>query len=392
MKRPLKILLVGGGSGGHIWPAAQVSQELLDLGLRLDLQFWCDSKTKIMAQKAFEGQAVKVRSISAGKFRRYHHLKWWQNLHPGILGPNILDLLKIILGFCQALIRLLIWRPAVVFAKGGFVCLPVGLVASLLGIKLVIHDSDTVPGVTNRILARFAVRIATGYPVKFYDYSLEKAVFTGIPTRKSLQKRPNRAELTKLRKELKLPVDQKVVLVTGGGLGAQILNRAILDQASKIKATVVLVVGEHDLRRAQDYLSSNPAKNVRLFDFLSNLDQYILASDLVVARAGATTIAELSVAAKPVILVPNPRLTGGHQISNANLIKKQQAGWVIEEGSIEKRPVRLVSQIDRSLKALGSKEAKQMTANLAAVSRPQAAKHIAEVILSLIDPSKISQN
>ena len=110
-------------------------------------------------------ESINVSKISAGKFRRYNHLNFWQHLMiPSIVFPNIRDLFLIIAGFFQSFFKLIFWRPDVIFIKGGYVCLPVGVAAHLLRIPFVIHDSDAHPGLTNRILSKYATKIATGAP------------------------------------------------------------------------------------------------------------------------------------------------------------------------------------------------------------------------------------
>ena len=183
----MKILAVGGGSGGHVTPVAAVFKEIKQQNPQAELSFWCDKKFEGAARKIIanvDGD-IPVSVIHAGKLRRYHHLKWWQHLiEPSVLLPNLRDACLVLIGFVQSFFKLLLLRPDVIFTKGGYVCLPVGWAARVLGIKIVVHDSDAHPGLTNRLLAKRAALIATGAPLKYYHYPKDKSHYVGIPISK----------------------------------------------------------------------------------------------------------------------------------------------------------------------------------------------------------------
>ena len=168
----VKILAVGGGSGGHVTPVVAVFKELHKIDPEFELSFWCDKKFGPTARSivASYDPELPVDLIYSGKLRRYHGVSKWYALHPTILLPNIVDMVRVAAGFVQSFFKLLRLRPDVIFMKGGFVCLPVGYAARLLRIPIVIHDSDAHPGLTNRLLAPFAKKIGTGAPLKYYKY------------------------------------------------------------------------------------------------------------------------------------------------------------------------------------------------------------------------------
>ena len=167
----MKILAAGGGSGGHVIPVVAVFKEILTkrVGQETEIRFWCDKKFLPQAKSIIKnefGEEIAVSSISSGKLRRYNHLTFWQHFTiPSVLWGNLVDFFKNILGVFQSLAKLIFWRPDVIFCKGGFVCVPIGLAAWLLRIPIVTHDSDAHPGLANRILAKFAKAIATGAPL-----------------------------------------------------------------------------------------------------------------------------------------------------------------------------------------------------------------------------------
>ena len=156
----MRILAAGGGSGGHVTPVAAVLREIKQRYPDTEIRFWCDRKFGASARSVMYhfDPSIKVDTVTSGKLRRYHHLSVFQQLlkFRTIVLPNIIDMVKVLVGLIESILKLIAWRPDVVFTKGGFVCLPIGMATKLLRIPLVIHDSDAHPCLTNRILARFA--------------------------------------------------------------------------------------------------------------------------------------------------------------------------------------------------------------------------------------------
>lgn len=326
---------------------------------------------------------VKVSAIASGKLRRYHNLSVWRQLlrFRTIVLPNILDSVKIAIGFFESLVRLVMWRPDVVFAKGGFVCLPVGVAAFVLKIPIVIHDSDAVPGLTNRILSRLAVAIGTGAPLEYYNYPKGKAHYVGIPVNNEIFKKYSAEERQKMKRQLGFTGDRPLLVVTGGGLGAHRLNMAIVGVFKKMVELmdIILVTGKADFESISGLLPAGDGR-VQVYSFVSSdiMALTLGASDIVVARAGATTIAELSAMAKPTILVPNKFLTSGHQVKNAQVYSDKQAVRVIDEIELEESPDTLYQEIQGLLSDL--EELKSMGRRLESFSKPKAARDMAELI------------
>lgn len=384
-KRPLRILLVGGGSGGHILPLLAVSQQIGQACPDCVQRVWCDRKTYPMAQDLWlKDPEIKVGVIQAGKFRRYYHLKWWQHLQWSIFWPNLRDGFLVLIGFFQSIFKMIAWRPDVVFVKGGYVCLPAGLAAGLLRIKIVIHDSDTVPGLTNRVLARFAYRIATGFPTGYYGYKSQKMVYTGIPVKDSLRPvKPSTQQ--QIKKKLGLDPQLPLVLVTGGGMGSRFVNKATVDSLIKLNRSLSCVIasGQVDYGRVSEQIEQSSSSSRIKFvvkPFFSNLDQYVLASDLIVSRAGATILSEIAAARKLAIVIPNPKLAGGHQNKNAQSLA--QVIELISETEIEQDADLLGRKIAQQLdQDINSVAIKQKLDKLHRLSKPKAADDLARIIL-----------
>ena len=361
-----------------------VFRELRQIDQSHQLRFWCDKKFGQTARGIFAkyDQTIPVEQIWAGKFRRYHGLGRWHYFRPSILGPNLLDLFKVVIGFFQSVWRLIRWRPDVIFIKGGYVCLPVGYAARLLGVPLVLHDSDAHPGLTNRLLAPFATMIATGAPLKYYDYPPQKTKYVGIPVAKEF--RPySESERQALKKKLGFDEARPLVVITGGGLGAKRINDTVLEVRDALleETSIFLISGTAQFEELEG--QAGERAGWRLEAFISDgMAEVLGAADLVVARAGATTLLELAALHKPTIIVPNAMLTAGHQLKNAKVYQDSLAAVVLDEDEMVKSPSVLVKKITQLLRAL--KILSGLGENFAKFARPDAAKDVAEMILITI--------
>lgn len=335
-------------------------------------------------EQHFINESVGVERIFSGKLRRYHHLTWWQHFTiPSVVFPNILDGFFLLLGIIQSVLKLLLWRPDVVFAKGGFVCLPVGVAAKILNIPLVIHDSDAHPGLTNRLLSKWAQAVGTGAPLKYYAYPQNKAKYIGIPVAEAFLHPLSDAQRQIEKAKLGFNPKRPLVVVTGGGLGAKRINDAVAKRLAPLLelASVLLIsgTGQYDELRAlvpQD----NDQFQLRAF-VNTGMAKILGCADVVVARAGATTLLELAALARPTILVPNGNLTGGHQLKNAAVYVDAGAVEVIDDRELEVNPQLLVDAIG-ALLANPTRRQKMATA-FNAMAKPEAAKDMAEMIYTI---------
>lgn len=377
----MKILAVGGGSGGHVTPVVAVLRECRQRHPDAEIRFWCDKKFRPQAAsivRTFD-ETIPVQAIASGKLRRYNTLSAWQMLRPSILLPNLRDLVFVAAGVIQSIGKLLVWRPDVVFTKGGFVCLPVGFAAHLLRIPLVIHDSDAHPGLTNRILSKWATSIATGAPLEYYPYPAGKSHYIGIPIAEEFIPF-NLSQQATAKKELGFDPQRPLVVVTGGGLGAQRINdttAAALDDILPF-ASVVLISGSanYDELRA---ITPKDDERFQLHAFVSGgMATMLGAADVVVARAGATTILELAALAKPTILIPNAYLTGGHQLKNAKVYADKGAVEILDEDDLMQDPNLLAVTLKNVLRDANKRAV--MTKAFAAFSKPHAATQMVDII------------
>ncbi len=278
---------------------------------------------------------------------------------------------------------LILWRPDVVFTKGGYVCLPVGFAAKILGIPLVIHDSDAHPGLTNRILAKWASSIATGAPLEYYPYPKTISRYVGIPIASEFH--PFSAdERLAAKGQWGIDANYPLIVITGGGLGATRINDVVarsLHDLLKV-GSVVLVAGASQYDELRSLMPSN-GDRFQLHAFISSGMAALLGgADVVVTRAGATTILELAALAKPTILIPNGKLTGGHQLKNAAVYAEAEAVLVVDEQAMTDNPALLTQAIKQVLSE--SEASATMARKFSSFARPHAAQDIADMILDAV--------
>ena len=324
---------------------------------------------------------IAFAAIPAGKFRRLHDASLVNKLlNPQTLGANLVDSTRLVRGILGSLVLLRRFKPDVVFIKGGYVGLPVGLAAHLLRIPYVVHESDVSPGLTNRILSKWATQIAVGFPTKMYkDFPKDRLNFVGNPVREEILKGHRLEGISEFGLDDKLPV----IMVTGGSQGAAPLNDVVVEALPLLLdfAQVIHLTGEAELGRVQFNVSRmeglEHADRYHTFAFMGpEIALALAAADIVVSRAGANTVAELAALRKPTILVPN-YLMAGHQVENAKLLARQGAVRVLDERRIN--PARLVAEIQG---ILGSEESQaSLSKGIGELARPDAAKDLARLIL-----------
>lgn len=327
----------------------------------------------IMGQLTFD---VPISVIAAGKFRRYEHLTVAQHFTvPSVVFGNIRDTLRIAHGFFQSIWILVRHRPDVVFAKGGYVCLPMGIAAWLLHVPLVIHDSDTRAGMTNRVLSRFATQIATGFPLDNYAYDHHKTQYTGVPI--STQFVPvDSSRQRELKSKLGFDTDAPLIVTTGGGLGSQVINSSAIDVAEQLgeRINVYVITGKKNYEVVAKEIAGS--ENIRAVPFVyEGMADILAAADIVVARGSATFLQELAGIGKPVIIIPAHQL--GDQLKNAKLYKKEHAAIVLSDDELGEGE--LVSTIDTLL--ADPARMKKLAGNLHAFAKPDAAEAVAACIM-----------
>ena len=406
----MKILVVGGGSGGHITPAVAVIREILKLKPRASLEFWTDFKyyknvTKITTEigvawgedrKNFrKAPYIRVRRLPAGKFHRYANWAfkdYFINLDvtlKDLIFGNICGFFGFIFGLITSFFRILPKksRPDVIFLKGGYVCLPVGLVARFFKIPYIIHESDAVAGLANRILMKKAKKVAFGTPIP--EETLKKHpnyIWTGIPVGPEFKAITPTRQLS-LKKAFSFNPEKPLVVITGGSQGSKNINetiRKILPDLLEITSVGLVAGRKHyedmvDLKKYENWDRASLDSNFRMWEFNTTMDELLGAADVIVSRAGATTIAEMAALKKATILVPFERLPGGHQVKNAERLAEKKAAVMIKDSEMMADPSRLFEAIRHLVRS--PRERADMADRLAEEARSDSAKRLAEIIL-----------
>lgn len=381
--------MTGGGSGGHITPILAVAHELKRIDPNIEVIYIGqrgDSFAGIIDDNSLIDETYM---ISAGKFRRYHTEGWRQILDVHTMYLNIRDGFRFAAGFWQSFWLLGRINPDAIFCKGGFVGVPVGLAAALRRIPYMTHDSDAIPGLANRIISRWAKYHAVALDEKLYPYPRSKTYNVGVPI-SPLYSKVDVSDALRFRKECGLSSFGKVVLITGGGRGAARLNEAAIKAVPELLAdypdlAVVHTAGTDHVRDVtaayEAALDSDDMNRIVVLGYTTELYKYSGAADVVVARGGATNLAELAAQAKPCIIVPNPFLTGGHQLKNSLAFEKRGAVVVVSDTELTKDHTLFRDSIKRLLD--DTELRKQLSENLHSFARPDSAKELARLVVEL---------
>ena len=278
-------------------------------------------------------------------------------------------------------------RPDIIFLKGGYVCLPVGLVARLFKIPYIIHESDTVAGLANRLLMKKAKYVAFGMPLS--DETKEKHpnyIWTGIPVGAEF-KPVSPSKTMSLKKAFSFNPEKPLVVITGGSQGSENLNnttRLILPELLKFTSVALVAGRKHyedmiDLKDYENWDHASLESNFRMWEFNTTMNELMGAADVVVSRAGATTIAELAGLKKAVILVPFEVLPGSHQLRNAERLSDAGAVSMVKDSDMMKNPSNLLDEIRHLVKSPRLRA--DMADCLHSEARADAALRLAKIIL-----------
>lgn len=321
--------------------------------------------------------------VRAGKFRRYHgRSKAAAVLDVPTNARNARDAVYTGVGWLQSRRLLKRLKPDVVFIKGSSVGVPIGKACQSLGIPYFTHDSDSVASLTNRLLSKDAVVHAVGLPLSFYSRSDEKLRYTGIPLSDAYRK-VDAGLLATYRRQLEVPADALVLTVTGGSLGAAGLNEAVAAVVPRLLEQFPELYILHQTGRAgspYSELADRWRSRVHEVTYTDELAAFTGAADLVVARAGATTIAELAVQNKACVFVPGAHLTGGQQVQNGKFLAKHKAAVVVDE-SAATDPEVFYETLAGLLRSKAQRA--ELSRSLGALAKADAAVELTDIIVSV---------
>ena len=368
----MRILLTGGGTGGHITPLIAVAQELKKFSREKNLPnpellfLGPDSFSKELLAK----ENIKMKTILAGKLRRYFSLL------------NFLDIFKFPVGLIQALWHVFVFMPDIVFAKGGFGSVPVVMASRLFRIPVLLHESDIIPGLANRFLSRFAKKIAVSFSSALNYFPSAKTALIGSPIRNDIIG----GSAEQARQIYGLTGGKPIIFIFNGSQGAQPINEKILQILPQLlqKYELIWQTGTSNFNQvAKETKQANGSilSNCHLAGFMdeNQIAAAFAAASLVIARAGSSTIFEIAACGKPSVLIPLPTSASGHQRENAFEYAKTGAAVVIEQTNLTPNLfLNEISQLINNPELLA-----KMSACAKSFAKPDASRQIAEEILKL---------
>ena len=366
MKETLRVIISGGGTGGHIFPAISIANAIRAIEPEAEILFVGAEGRMEMERVPQAGYEIKGLPIQG--FDRKNLLK------------NFKVLYKV--WKCQRMAKKIIreFQPQVAVGVGGYASGPTLNTAAAMGIPCLIQEQNSYAGVTNKLLAKKASKICVAYEGMERFFPKEKIMLTGNPVRQDLlQARNSREESLK---KYGLQPTMKTVLIVGGSLGARTMNESMLQHLDQIKQSNVQFIwqtGKYYYNNIKEEMQRRgfPAANLVYTDFLDMLSAY-RAADLVVSRAGASSISEICLLGKPAILVPSPNVAEDHQTKNAMALVNRQAAIFVSDAEAPEKLVQLAIETvsdDAKLEALSK--------NVLKMALPNSAEIIAKEVITL---------
>ncbi|WP_312353218.1 undecaprenyldiphospho-muramoylpentapeptide beta-N-acetylglucosaminyltransferase [Aminipila sp.] len=317
----MKVIMTGGGTGGHIYPAIAIAEKIKEKRPEAEILFVGTKKGLEKDLVPQNGYPIKFITVSG--FNRRNILKNFKVVKDLVKGSK--EAKKIIKDF----------QPDVVIGTGGYVCGPVVRAAHKLGIKTFIHEQNAFPGMTNKMLEKYVENVFISFAdAEKYFKNKDKLILSGNPVRRSFFE----AEKNDSRRILNIPEDQFVILCFGGSRGAGKINDVMINVAESLNGvkniSLYFVTGaayyDSILKNMEDNGFKNGG-NIHIKKYISNMQDYISAADLIISRSGALTVSEITVCGKASILIPSPNVTGNHQYFNAKAVADKGGATIVEE-------------------------------------------------------------
>ncbi len=359
-KTPYRFIFAGGGTGGHLYPALAVAQQIRLMKPESEILF-VGAKNKIESRVVPE-YGFNFKSIWISGFSRKLNLS------------NLLFPLKVLVSAIQSLGISIGYKPRVAVGSGAYVSGPVIWAASVLGSKIILLEQNSYPGVTNRMLEKKANEIhITFEESKKYFRNESKLILTGNPIRINLKL----GDKTEAKKNFGFNASKKTLLIIGGSGGAGSINNAVSKNVNELTAAGIQILWQTGQFYYEKY-KNHASNTVKVFPFISDMSAAYSAADLVLARSGATTIAEVSYLGLPVIFVPSSNVAANHQYMNAKALKEANAAELIEDNNLEDEFLSVVTELINN-----EVRQEKLKKNISAFAKPKAAQSIAESAIKL---------
>jgi len=357
-----KFILSGGGTGGHIYPAIAIANEL-------KLQFPDAEFLFVGAQDKMEMQKVPQAGYEIKGL-------WIAGLQRKLTLQNLMFPLKLATSLLESRRIIRQFKPNVVIGTGGFASGPLLQAAGGAGIPTVIQEQNSFPGITNKLLSKKANAICVAYENLERFFPKGKIVLTGNPVRQDL------IDIDSKRDEAitfyGLDPNKKTLLILGGSLGARKINQLIEKELQNILSLDVQIIWQCGKLYFEDYKKHNQ-QSVRVVDFIERMDFVYAATDVIISRAGASSVSELCIVGKPVIFIPSPNVAEDHQTKNAQAIVDAKGAILLKEADLESQ---FSIVFEALLKDIGKQN--QLSENIKKLARPEATKAIVDQIKKLL--------
>ena len=358
-----KFILSGGGTGGHIYPAVAIANEL-------KLRFPDCEILFVGAQDKMEMQKVPQAGYTIEGL-------WIVGLQRKLTLQNMMFPFKLVSSLCKSRKIIKKFKPDAVIGTGGFASGPLLQVANSNNIPTVIQEQNSYPGITNKILSKKANAICVAYENLERFFPKDKIVFTGNPVRQDLLDSDSKTQegIT----HFKLDDNKRTLLILGGSLGARRVNQLIEKELDFILASDIQVFWQCGKLYFEEYKKYNDKENVQVVAFIDRMDLIYAAADFVISRAGASSVSELCLVGKPTIFIPSPNVAEDHQTKNAKAIVDKKGAILLKESELD-------DKFETTFSELISNEShqKELSQNIKKLAKPNATKDIVEQIIKLI--------
>ena len=361
--KKLKFILSGGGTGGHIYPAIAIANELK---LRFpDAEFlFVGAKDKMEMQKVPQA-GYKIEGL------------WIAGLQRRLTLDNAFFPIKLVSSLIKSRAIIKKFKPDVVIGTGGFASGPLLQVANSFGIPTVIQEQNSFPGITNKLLSKKANAICVAYENLERFFSKDKIVLTGNPVREDLidiESKKNEAI-----QHFKLDSTKKTILILGGSLGARRINQLIAKELDFFTSKNCQVIWQCGKFYFEDYKHFNDHEKVQVVAFIDRMDLVYAAADIIISRSGASSVSELCIVGKPVLFIPSPNVAEDHQTKNAKSVVDQKGALLLKESELDEK-------FENTFASLISNEnwQKELGENIKKIAKPNATKDIVDEIVKLI--------
>ena len=369
MDKKIKVLVSGGGTGGHIFPAISIANAIKNKCPNADILF-VGAENRMEMEKA-PAAGYPIIGLPVSGFDRKHLLK------------NIKVLFRLFKSVRLADKTVKSFSPDIAVGVGGYASGPTLWAAARRGIPTLIQEQNSYAGVTNKLLASKAKAICVAYENMERFFPKDRIILTGNPVRQELQNDTiSREEAIRF---FNLDSSKKTILVIGGSLGARTINNSIATGIEKIPQDIQLIwqSGKGYDTQAKKVLDEKKPENIKQMPFISRMDMAYKAADLVISRAGASSISELCLLGKPVILIPSPNVAEDHQTKNAQALSTKNAALMIRDCDAQNL------LIDTALKTVQDETAlKNMSDNISKMAQRDSATRIADIIFELVTKNK----